>query len=885
MSQFYYIDSAKVSHVEYWWGNKSPMVLLGWIIKWLHIRLPNSTDDPNTESTLPFVVDSLPPEIESSFEPMAAELVGQGFVDPVYHVIADPGTRTTIYWATFRHASGECLARIHNRFWHQAQKFNRGLFPVFLTEFSDSTFLVSSSGKPDLSTPNSVQMNRMHKASLLDLWAAHLKLLQAAVATKAIVPALSHDDIISATERHHVQLRDYNLARGVFRPRTVKEKENAESFSAAVARSTAGGHENAEILAELDRLQNKPASWRAGLWILVGSVIAFFVAGASAWDWKFTLWLIPVLFFHELGHWIAMRTFHYRNLRMFFIPFFGAAVTGKNSNVAGWKKALVYLAGPVPGIAVGVILGIAALVLHLPWMNKVALVLLLLNGLNLLPVLPLDGGHVLHATLFCRKRWLDLGFRIVAILGLVALGALGVGKYLIYIAIAMGVSLPVVFKLAKVTDALRKQNLPPANPAGDGIPPELAQPIIAAVREAFPARAMMSNKILAQHTLSVFETLNARPPGVLATLGLLSVHGGAIVMAVLIAILLVVGQQAGIRDFMAAAARQPTHSLVCGALPKTSGKISAPETAPRNLIVATLKNHLAAEKVFDGLSKTLPADFGLVLFADSIVLSLPVANDAAREQFFDELQAKATNTFVALSNAPVAVSLSFLAPSAKAATNMTQELSEYFLGANNMHLVAPWDPKAAGPAFAPSRTARQAWHKLEEETSKVYSDPSLLPYQKKISAAYKRGSRAEASRLAKEQTEKTQSLQAAARNTLRQQLSADDAVLLDLQAKLSGIPYTNRMEREILYRQVAARLGEVSYNGDHPAIHADAYGVSVGSASHHGPLVHLRWLSFYEVETGLPSLVQWLCQSGCTQIKYEMDGPGFAGRGGDEMDE
>jgi hypothetical protein len=46
MSTFYAIDSAKISHREYWWGTRSPAVLIGWLVKWLRIRLPSSTDDP-----------------------------------------------------------------------------------------------------------------------------------------------------------------------------------------------------------------------------------------------------------------------------------------------------------------------------------------------------------------------------------------------------------------------------------------------------------------------------------------------------------------------------------------------------------------------------------------------------------------------------------------------------------------------------------------------------------------------------------------------------------------------------------------------------------------------------------------------------------------------
>jgi hypothetical protein len=48
--------------------------------------------------------------------------------------------------------------------------------------------------------------------------------------------------------------------------------------------------------------------------------------------------LVGVLLFHELGHYAGMRLFGYRDVRMFFIPFFGAAVSGKRGGVARGKR-------------------------------------------------------------------------------------------------------------------------------------------------------------------------------------------------------------------------------------------------------------------------------------------------------------------------------------------------------------------------------------------------------------------------------------------------------------------------------------------------------------------------------------------------------------------
>jgi Zn-dependent protease len=174
------------------------------------------------------------------------------------------------------------------------------------------------------------------------------------------------------------------------------------------------------VLAEIDRLQRKKANWLTTFLTLVVSGALFYGIGAAAWSWKLAALLIPILLFHELGHYLAMLVFRYRNLRMFFIPLIGAAVTGRHYNVAAWKKAVVSLMGPIPGIAVGTALGIAAIILKHKLLLEVATLMVVLNGFNLLPILPLDGGWTLHALLFSRHVLLDAAFRVVTAVVLIA---------------------------------------------------------------------------------------------------------------------------------------------------------------------------------------------------------------------------------------------------------------------------------------------------------------------------------------------------------------------------------------------------------------------------------------------------------------------------------
>lgn len=299
----------------------------------------------------------------------------------------------------------------------------------------------------------------------------------------------------------------------------------------------AAGSRYPDVMAEVQRLQRGGSSKTSALLILLVSIGLFVGIGGRSLvagdGWQSLLLLVPILFFHEAGHWLAMRYFGYRNLKMFFIPFFGAAVTGQHYNVPGWKKAVVSLMGPLPGIGLGAVLGVAGLIIHQPLMLKAAMLTLLLNGFNLLPFLPLDGGWVLEAILFSRHAVLDLIFRIAAVLCLVALWIAGHDVVFGVLAFMMLLSIPSSNKLARITRDLRRTNLEPISADDQTIPTATADAIVARVREAFPA--VMPPKVAAQHTLRIFETLNARPPGLLGSLGIGLVHAAGMAAAVVFA--------------------------------------------------------------------------------------------------------------------------------------------------------------------------------------------------------------------------------------------------------------------------------------------------------------------------------------------------------------
>ena len=194
--------------------------------------------------------------------------------------------------------------------------------------------------------------------------------------------------------------------------------------------------------------------------ILLISAAAFLVAGGRGSDWKYLAMIVPILLLHETGHYLAMRIFGYRNLRMFFIPGFGAAVSGRNFNVSGWKKAAVALAGPVPSILLATGVGAAGLARQESWLVEACFVSLLVNAFNLLPFLPLDGGHVLQCVLFSRHHVLETLFRIAAALGMIGIG-IGTGAVFLTVLGAFALfALPANHRLARLTGELRRRGLP-----------------------------------------------------------------------------------------------------------------------------------------------------------------------------------------------------------------------------------------------------------------------------------------------------------------------------------------------------------------------------------------------------------------------------------------
>jgi Zn-dependent protease len=233
--------------------------------------------------------------------------------------------------------------------------------------------------------------------------------------------------------------------------------------------------------------------------------------------------LVLAILFHEAGHAAGMRLFGFRDVRMFFIPFFGAAVSGRPRGVAAWKEALVSLLGPLPGI----LAGLACFLLNhrrpTPLSISAAQVLLFLNTFNLLPFGFLDGGRFLGRVLFSRNRVLEMLFTGLGSLFLAMVAfrhsLLVLGGFALFGLVV----LPLRWRVLQATATLRRQD-PAFRPDPDTLGDAHGRALFAAARKVLRAPARDKASSLAATMEAIVEAVKPAPRA-LATVGLMMLYG------------------------------------------------------------------------------------------------------------------------------------------------------------------------------------------------------------------------------------------------------------------------------------------------------------------------------------------------------------------------
>ncbi|MCW8347112.1 site-2 protease family protein [Vibrio sp. ZSDZ65] len=143
-------------------------------------------------------------------------------------------------------------------------------------------------------------------------------------------------------------------------------------------------------------------------------VIKVVLMGASvaAYSWlfslQFALALIACLVFHEYGHIRAMKYFGMKTKGIYLIPFMGGLALSDERINTRWQDVVISIMGPTFGLFMSLLSLVAYWITGADIFAGLAAFNALLNLFNLLPILPLDGGHILKSISFSMNSLIGL---------------------------------------------------------------------------------------------------------------------------------------------------------------------------------------------------------------------------------------------------------------------------------------------------------------------------------------------------------------------------------------------------------------------------------------------------------------------------------------------
>ena len=227
----------------------------------------------------------------------------------------------------------------------------------------------------------------------------------------------AREDVLNFAGKHMTGIRTRLLERGL-----IREVDGVARPSLGFAlrllrkmwrRAASEANEDADMPVErlgffaqnVERSKARAPSQSMQWALLTISACLSILIGWPLFGLEFTLIVVAVITLHEGGHWLAMRLSGYTNAHITLLPLLGGVTIGHENEPNSARRAWIALAGPLPGIVLGWALLFAwnaapeGAITETYTVLIAAVVLLFINYLNVLPVPPLDGSHVLQSIL------------------------------------------------------------------------------------------------------------------------------------------------------------------------------------------------------------------------------------------------------------------------------------------------------------------------------------------------------------------------------------------------------------------------------------------------------------------------------------------------------
>lgn len=277
--------------------------------------------------------------------------------------------------------------------------------------------------------------------------------------------------------------------------------------------------EVAIVRAEINRQQNPRSSAVNNIITLAVSIFLFMSMGLISASITDIVILAGVLLVHEMGHLAAMKIFGYRNLSILFIPFFGAAASGIETQPGGASRAVVDLMGPIPGIIAGIVLMFVYIAAGNALLLKIAVTALAINGFNLLPFYPLDGGRFFDDVLFNRNMYVEIIFKAATVLAFFVLAVVTKDWFIGIFVVFIVLSIPTTKRIAALAHHVRNDGIMGGYGFSEQIPDSFIGHALPIIRNAVPSAARNA-KLKAIYIIGAWKKLFNRPPSAVKTAAL-----------------------------------------------------------------------------------------------------------------------------------------------------------------------------------------------------------------------------------------------------------------------------------------------------------------------------------------------------------------------------
>jgi Zn-dependent protease len=172
-------------------------------------------------------------------------------------------------------------------------------------------------------------------------------------------------------------------------------------------------------------------------------MIKLALAGVSMmiYSWLFSLTfaaaLLISLMFHEWGHIQAMKAYGIKTRGFYLIPFFGGFAMRDEKVNTRWQAIVITMMGPCFGLLMSLFYMLIYGLTGDLFFGALAVFNALINLFNLLPILPLDGGHILKNISFSMNTKGTVAL-LVALVGLGCYASYSTGLLLIALLMGLG---------------------------------------------------------------------------------------------------------------------------------------------------------------------------------------------------------------------------------------------------------------------------------------------------------------------------------------------------------------------------------------------------------------------------------------------------------------